>query len=355
MLNRFFTGFFPLVMAVVCLAGAFRSTPAELKTTSSAPETPSSIAQETKSAQSYIGSNACFTCHRAQGSSWSETKHAKAFEHLPEKYRADSSCLTCHVTALGEAGGYALGMTADEAEPFQNVGCESCHGPGADHEAAVQRWTLAEPADEERLLKEMKAAIIKTPPDSLCASCHKTQMHQTHPPYDGQPLKHLIAPHSNNDSGQKTTAAAESLPPSPHNYSVKTCGSCHYVQYKRWRVETHADLSLGLPAKYENDESCLGCHWKPGESSDWYAATSDPKAAANRLGVGCESCHGSALKHVLYNKQNMSGQVLTAEKVQASRELIRNEKPASACLQCHIREGHKPHPEFEKPDVTNTK
>lgn len=352
MLNRFFAGLIPVVMVVFCLAGAsFQSIPDEQKTTASGPEAPHAHVQETTAGQSYIGTDKCVTCHRKQTGSWSETKHANAFDHLPAKYREDSSCLKCHVTGFGKPGGYVAGMTVEAAKPFLNVGCESCHGPGAVHAAAVERWKMAETADEEKLLKEMKAAIVMTPRDSQCAVCHQNQSHQAHPKYDGQPLRSSLV----HGSSSETTSAVVSPSPSPKSYSVKTCGSCHYVQYKSWLTDKHTGLSAGLPAKYENDKNCLKCHRKSGEPSDWFTEIASPEADAVPLGVGCENCHGSATKHVLFNKQFVAGPRLTPEIRKATRELMRNEKVASACLQCHLRDGHKQHPEYEKTDAAKTK
>lgn len=356
MLNRFPKRVIIVFMVgVFCLAGVIvRSAQVEPEEDASAAKTKTrtTIVQETDPGQSYVGSDACFPCHRPQGAVWSETKHSKAFEILPEKYRDDSSCLECHVTAHGEPGGYSPDMAAEAAKPFLSVGCETCHGPGAAHVAGVELWMTAEPADEERLLKEMRAAVVKTPTDSHCAACHQNQSHKVHPTYDGQPVR---SP-SFHGSKQETTSAAASQSPSPNSYSVKTCGSCHYEQYTTWRVDKHVGLSTGLPAKYENDESCLKCHRKTGKLSDWYTAKTDSKAGdTNKLGVGCESCHGSASEHVLYNKQFIGGPVLTPELREATRELMRKENHGSACLECHVRDAHKEHPKYEQPNAANTK
>ena len=343
MIYRFFKGLHPVAMGCAfCLVVAFvRSELIEPSTAASEPGLLLTIVPETQPENFYIGSDGCFTCHRAQGGSWSETNHAKAFENLPEKYRADSSCLECHVTAFGEEGGYAADMSAADAQSLQSVGCESCHGPGALHAAGVQRWMLAEPADEERLMKEMKAAIRKTTPDSVCAKCHKAQGHQSHPAYEGQPtpLARAVRMHS--------SAVGIIPPPTPDSYSVKTCGSCHYEQYKTWQVGKHIGLSTKIPEKYETDKKCLECHRESQDTSKWFTATADSQASSP---VGCESCHGSGLKHVIFNKRYISAPPMGPELEQAARQSISKEKPVAACAQCHIQLAHKEHPKFEKPE-----
>jgi hypothetical protein len=339
---------FLVALVVFCMAGAaLESQSGEPITAANEARPQPTIVQETEPKQSYVGSDACFTCHRVQGGSWSETTHAKSFEHLPEKYRTDSSCLACHVTAYGEPTGYNPGMTAEAAGPFLNVGCESCHGPGAIHVAGVQKWMTSEPADEEKLLKAMKDAILRTPPDSQCAVCHQNQTHQSHPAYDGQPLTSPLV----HGSSWATTSTAVSHPPSPDSYSVKTCASCHYEQYKTWRIDKHVGLSTMLTANYANDPKCLECHQNGEDTSQWHTATTDPQALVQQVGVGCESCHGSGLKHVLFNKQHISGPRLGPELEQAARQSIRDEKPVAACVQCHVRERHGEHLKFEKPEV----
>ena len=343
MLKQYFRGIRPATtMGLVCLAVAFvRSAPGEPTMSAGEPGSRPAFIQESDADLFYIGSDGCFTCHREQGGSWSETKHAKAFENLPEKYRTDSTCLKCHVTAFGENGGYSAGMAAADAQPFLSVGCESCHGPGSRHAAGVQRWMLAEPADEERLMKEMRAAIRKNPEDNVCAACHQGQAHQSHPPYEGQPspLARVVR--------MRSTAVGISAPPTPDSYSVKTCASCHYEQYKTWQAGKHIGLSTKIPEKYESDKACLECHRESQDKTQWFRPTAN--SAANSP-IGCESCHGSAYKHVIFNKRYINAPPMGPELEQAARQSITQEKPASTCAKCHVQLGHKEHPKFDQPE-----
>ncbi len=355
MLIKLFEAIVPIAsMGAMCLAGAWGLIAPVEPAANTGESDPAAIIQDQQPKQSYLGSDSCFTCHRDQGGSWTDTAHAKAFEVLPEKYRNDSSCLKCHVTAFGEPGGYAPGMTADAAKPLLSVGCESCHGPGAVHAAAVQTWMMAEPADEERLLKEMKAAIRKGAPDDVCAKCHTAQGHQQHPPYDGQPSS-TVAKNLPMGNGLDVRMASSAItaPPSPHSYNVKTCGSCHYEQYNTWRTGHHVGLSTKIPATYANDQSCLECHRESQDSAQWYTASTDSTDSDSKdkqSGIGCESCHGSGYKHVMFNKQYIHAPPLTGELEQAARQSISKEKPATACSSCHIQMAHKAHPKYETPE-----
>lgn len=94
----------------------------------------------------YEGRKKCSSCHKSQYQSWRDTAHAKALESLqpgiepeakrkakldPQKdYTRDRDCVGCHVTGFAADGGYDL----EEPSKFlAGVGCESCHGPGAEY------------------------------------------------------------------------------------------------------------------------------------------------------------------------------------------------------------------------------
>jgi hypothetical protein len=308
------------------------------------PALPNQSAETPHIEQAYVGTNQCFTCHRAQADSWSETNHAQAYAHLAEKYRNDAACLNCHVTAFDEASGYVTGTEKD----LLMVGCESCHGPGALHIDAAQRFLLATGAEEAKIEQEIRNTVIKTPTDAVCITCHTKQAHGSHPPYDDT----LPAPgadrgirQSNRPSSvaARMTSAAVPTRYIP-GYSVKTCGSCHYDHYLRWRTEKHSDLTAVLPGKYVADQNCRTCHVDAGFAGSFTAIQSHSSV----IGVACESCHGPALEHVRFNVQFIHGPPLGPRLEQAARDSIRKEKPVTACVQCHLGESHKEHPQFEQ-------
>lgn len=293
--------------------------------------------------QSYVGSNQCFQCHRPQASSWNETGHVQAFTNMPEAYRSDPACLTCHVTGFGRPGGFVAGAEKDQL----HVGCESCHGPGALHLAAAQRFIMATSGEEEQAERDLRESIVKSPTDSVCAECHQTQAHQKHPAYEGPPFA---------TAGGVPVAAFDSMVlvgPRPtltaaigsvSRYSVKTCGGCHYDQYKQWQSGSHFGQSALLPAQYASDQTCQSCHSAPGLASGHIMADND--AGHAWVGASCENCHGPGFDHVRFNGQRIGHLSLTPESELASRESIRQTKPPATCIQCHLGERHQSHPEF---------
>ncbi|HYL54468.1 MAG TPA: multiheme c-type cytochrome [Gemmatimonadales bacterium] len=76
----------------------------------------------------------CGNCHVGVQAAWITTKHAQAWSDLQNSGHAQSTCSNCHSVSqlgngLGHPGGYAV--VADSA--YQDVQCESCHGPGFTH------------------------------------------------------------------------------------------------------------------------------------------------------------------------------------------------------------------------------
>jgi hypothetical protein len=294
--------------------------------------------------QSYVGSNQCFTCHRRQVEAWDRTKHVQALNVVPENYRDDPACLKCHVTAFGKPDGLVLGTEKD----LLHVGCESCHGPGALHLSAAQRFILAMPGEEAQAEKDLRESIVKTPGDAVCAECHVTQSHQSHPAYDGQPaaahmseaavaLPSMLI--SRRGSGRAAQGAVS-------EYNIKTCGACHYEEYKQWQGESHAMLAALLPAIHRSDASCQSCHSEAGKVAGRITGPID--AAHAWVGASCESCHGPGLAHVRFNRPLIGRLSLTPASEQASRTSIRQTKPSATCIQCHLGERHQSHPEYTK-------
>lgn len=128
--------------------------------------------------RAFVGTKRCRVCHAPEHASWAETKMAKAFELLkpgvartektkakldPEKdFTRDPSCLACHTTGYGKPGGFtSLAATPDLA----GVGCESCHGAGADYVGPMRNKTYRKSA-------LVALGLVDTITKEQCASCH---------------------------------------------------------------------------------------------------------------------------------------------------------------------------------------
>lgn len=124
----------------------------------------------------FVGADKCKMCHNsakkgAQYTKWKEAKHSKAYETLAtDKAKEAASakgiddpqnapeCLRCHVTGYGAPEE----MLTDKYKIEDGVGCESCHGPGADY------YKMATMKDRE---KSIEAGLV-IPDAETCTRCH---------------------------------------------------------------------------------------------------------------------------------------------------------------------------------------
>jgi len=129
----------------------------------------------------YVGTKKCMGCHRAQYKAWQSDYHAKALEDLkagvkaeektkanldPQKdYTCDAGCLACHATGYGKPAAAKANL--------DNVGCESCHGPGKAYKSPTikSRKKWKENPDQQRKLAA-EAGLILTPSKESCVECH---------------------------------------------------------------------------------------------------------------------------------------------------------------------------------------
>ena len=85
----------------------------------------------------YGSTKLCAGCHAAQAAQWNTTDHAHAVATLAKAGRSrDPACMGCHFTGFLLPGG---AQNFESAEQFQEVGCESCHGPSAAHVATTDK------------------------------------------------------------------------------------------------------------------------------------------------------------------------------------------------------------------------
>lgn len=117
----------------------------------------------------FIGTAECTVCHVPANDFWETTRHSQAVATLEERDKQyDQNCIGCHVVGWEEPGGSVLGQIVYEAElggrtftkDLNNVGCESCHGPGSNHRLA--------PITSEGVAQN----IIAQPREVQCTQCH---------------------------------------------------------------------------------------------------------------------------------------------------------------------------------------
>ena len=104
----------------------------------------------------YVGSQACSACHAPAFAWWSNHRHGVAYMTLQKRNKEfNLDCVGCHVTGYQQPGGSTVTHNLDGG--LVNVGCESCHGPGAAHTA------------------DPEVAIPRHTPESTCLVCHNEE------------------------------------------------------------------------------------------------------------------------------------------------------------------------------------
>jgi hypothetical protein len=79
----------------------------------------------------FAGSQACAPCHTGEHEVWAASAHGSALATLErEGHDRDPDCVGCHVVGLDSVKGF---RSREKTPSLADVGCESCHGPGATH------------------------------------------------------------------------------------------------------------------------------------------------------------------------------------------------------------------------------
>ena len=99
----------------------------------------------------YVGEKKCKMCHKVQFKTWSETRHAKAWESLKPEEQKKPECIECHSTGMNKKDSLLV-----------TVSCEACHGPGSDYK---KNKTMKDP-------KLASAAGLLPINEATCVRCH---------------------------------------------------------------------------------------------------------------------------------------------------------------------------------------
>lgn len=118
----------------------------------------------------FVGPPSCATCHKGAVEIWENSAHARASRTLHEAGFSTPACLPCHTTGYRRPGGFVN----EEATPdLAGVGCEACHGPGANHilsrapvTAQLRGRTAPVTAEQGRL---------RVPVEVDCRACHDAE------------------------------------------------------------------------------------------------------------------------------------------------------------------------------------
>ncbi len=106
------------------------------------------------------------------------------------------------------------------------------------------------------------------------------------------------------------------------------CKSCHITEYTIWSGYSHAKAFATLvKEKHDYDPECVGCHTVGFEFEEGFRTEEETPSLIN---VGCESCHGPGVQHVMKPDKNYG-----------------KTNGASTCLVCHEKD-RSPHFDYDK-------
>ncbi|UUO07405.1 hypothetical protein M4951_03630 [Blastopirellula sp. J2-11] len=128
----------------------------------------------------FVGSQVCGECHTTAMEIWEKTPHAHATEtlvHPPERFEVarnfDPECIACHAVGWNQSQyvPYKSGYLSLEETPLMTgVGCENCHGPGAEHVAAEQGELMLSDEQIAELRQSMQLPLETA--RQTCIKCH---------------------------------------------------------------------------------------------------------------------------------------------------------------------------------------
>jgi len=91
----------------------------------------------------FEGSESCKRCHEYEYGEWILKPHAEALNSLKKVGSdRDPECVVCHVVGMEYQSGY---VTEEKTPHLRDVGCETCHGPGKEHNDSEGRKPTREP------------------------------------------------------------------------------------------------------------------------------------------------------------------------------------------------------------------
>jgi hypothetical protein len=104
----------------------------------------------------FVGNGPCAGCHPAAFPVWESSRHRHAWETLETRGKHfHLDCTGCHVTGWEQPGGVCR---LDKVAGREDVGCESCHGPGSLHSQAPSARN-----------------ITARPAEAVCVTCHNRE------------------------------------------------------------------------------------------------------------------------------------------------------------------------------------
>jgi len=221
----------------------------------------------------------CGNCHADFQGNWRTSKHANAYAAVAASSSAQEFCYSCHsVTGNGnKATGTVAGHDAVPHATYNDVQCESCHGPGLEHVSSVGQGQVIRPL----------AKLTMTGPGT-CGDCHSG----THQPFAEEWAQsghaNVSASRASNISsgcatchdGRKALEAwgvdenyVERNDPTA--YQATTCAVCHNPHGS----PNSAQLRFSISSQDPTQNLCMQCHFRRFEPTVTFSSPHAPQGA----------------------------------------------------------------------------
>lgn len=191
---------------------------------------------------------------------------------MPDEIRR---CFACHATAVTAQGGF------DDVIP--GVSCEECHGPGADHSAAMK----AHVEGGEGLIMNPKH-LDRTARVDFCGACHMTWVDVQLGDLTGPPTVRFPAYRLQNsqcwaegDARITCVGCHDPHKPMVHNaaYYDQKCLGCHVSSMAMKPTTDHPGKACPLA-----DHNCVSCHMPKRDFPDTHHSFTDHDIQIVRAG-----------------------------------------------------------------------
>ena len=238
----------------------------------------------------FHGAQACGACHATELRSWGLTHHSIAYWTLYDRKDAEKlECVGCHVTGLGEPGGFVVG---DHGSVLADVTCEACHGPGGPHVPGADKPPPA--ADQ--------CVRCHDAEHSIRFSVERALPHVSH--FRPEAVDPTLFARAREDLVDGNAPRPLTAFPEGANLGDGSCVECHKKESKSFQKDAHSSAMKTLKSRGSHtDVQCVSCHATP-------KTTPATKVSDfHKGGVGCEACHGPGEQHVAAEggKENIVG------------------------------------------------
>ena len=232
----------------------------------------------------------CGNCHVGQQSGWEQTAHADAYDALGAN--PAESCTECHaVTERGNASEAQIGFASTHDPRYEDVQCESCHGPGETH-VSNQDIDPSHPLASIAVHVEGVAGALHPAQDATngCGECHSGAHQPIAEQWAASPHAEALESPSTNAAcqqchrGQQILAAwgeeADYVEKDDAEHQGITCAVCHDPH----GATNPAQLRFPVETPALEQNLCARCHNRRAEPDP--ASARGPHAPQAPLLIG---------------------------------------------------------------------